>query len=333
MDRVAIIGLGLIGSSIGLALKKAGGRGLEIVGTDKDSSVAAKSSSIGAVDKTISDPRSAVEGARIVILATPVMAMRDVMEAIGSRLDEGTVVTDTGSTKGAVLKWAEELLPARVSFVGGHPMAGREASGPGFADPAIFKGVRYCVVPGKGATPEAVKTVVRMIQMIKAEPLYIDAQEHDGYVAAASHLPMLLSTALVHATAKSPAWSQISSLASSGYRDMSRLAGGDPEVHRDICITNVEPIVAWLDEIIRELYDLRSQVSNGGDKLLKTFIESWESRALWIYGRQRDEKKPDIPGVGENMANLFIGDRLVGKVKEITGLFKRDPTKYKEGME
>ena len=332
MERVAIIGLGLIGSSIGLALKQSGG-GLEIVGMDKDPSVVAKSYRIGAVDRTTSDLKSTVEGARIVILATPVMAMRDVMEAIGSRLNEDTIVTDTGSTKGAVLKWAEELLPAKISFVGGHPMAGREVSGPEAADAAIFKGAKYCVVPGRGATSEAVKAVVRMIQMIKAEPLFIGAQEHDGYVAAVSHLPMLLSTALVHATTKSPAWAEISGLASSGYRDMSRLASGDPEMHRDICVTNVEPIVAWLDEIIRELYDLRGQVSNGGDNLLRTFIESWESRALWIYGRQRDEKKPEIPGVGENMANLFVGDRLVGKVKDIAGLFKRDPTKYKGGLE
>ncbi len=227
MDRVTIVGMGLIGTSIGLGLKKAKLDEIELLGTDMDSSASGKASRKGAVDKINRNLAASVEGARLVILATPVMAMKEVMQVIGSSLEEGCTVTDTGSTKAEIMGWAKEYLPSHVSFVGGHPMAGKEQSGPDAAEDSLFQGTTYCILPGDGARPEAVKTVTSLAEALGATPLFMDVQEHDSFVAAASHLPMVLSTALVTSLAKSPSWPEISSLASSGFRDVSRLASGE----------------------------------------------------------------------------------------------------------
>ena len=124
MDRIAIVGMGLIGSSLGMALKKAE-VGMEIVGTDRDRAVAARAQRAGASDRTENNPLAAIRGAKIVILATPIGGIHDLLQLFGPELEAGTIVTDTGSTKVEVLRWAEEYLPSSVDFVGGHPMACR----------------------------------------------------------------------------------------------------------------------------------------------------------------------------------------------------------------
>ena len=129
MDKITIIGTGLIGTSLGMALKKAQIKA-EIVGSDRDRGIANRAQKMGGADSTESNPIRAVKGAKVVVIATPIMTIEEIMKLIGPELDEGCVVTDTGSTKASVLKWAEEHLPSKVSFVGGHPMAGKEISGP-----------------------------------------------------------------------------------------------------------------------------------------------------------------------------------------------------------
>ncbi|SVB24096.1 uncharacterized protein METZ01_LOCUS176950, partial [marine metagenome] len=147
MAKLAIIGTGLIGTSMALALRKANLRDVEIVGTDSDGSArrgAEKSKGFHKVENRL---MSAVRDAEIVILATPVMAMRELMEVIGPELPEGCLVTDVGSSKRQVLDWADELLPKSANFVGGHPMAGKETAGPENADADLFRNKAYCVVP------------------------------------------------------------------------------------------------------------------------------------------------------------------------------------------
>ena len=147
MERITIIGTGLIGTSIGLALKKNGVKNLEIMGHDREPINTSAASKRGAVDKTSFNLPASVEGAKLVIIATPVLAIRDVLEIIGSELEPGTLVTDTGSTKMQVLEWAKELLPPEVHFVGGHPMAGKEQPGPEAADANLFEGAVYAICP------------------------------------------------------------------------------------------------------------------------------------------------------------------------------------------
>ncbi|HEY5641005.1 MAG TPA: prephenate dehydrogenase/arogenate dehydrogenase family protein, partial [Dehalococcoidia bacterium] len=158
--RVAIIGLGLIGGSIGLGLKAAKLPGLEVIGSDIDGSQERAAKKAGAIDRGEHNLAKAVREARLIIIAAPIAALRDVFTAIAPHLADGAVVTDTASTKGDVMKWAAELLPESVSFVGGHPMAGKEHSGIDHADAAIFEGRAYCICPTIDSSPTAIQSVV-----------------------------------------------------------------------------------------------------------------------------------------------------------------------------
>ena len=283
--RVTIIGLGLIGGSMGLALRRLKGEG-EVVGFARRREVASRAVELGAVDRTEERLLSAVDGAHLVLIATPVMAMKDVMMAMAEALGKGCIVTDAGSTKAQVMSWAGEYLPDSVSFVGGHPMAGKETSGIEAAEADLFAGCTYCLVPGRGAAGEAANTVEGLVRQIGARPLLIDARRHDTLVAAISHLPMLVSSALVSMVAGSPEWPEMAGLAATGFRDITRLASGSPQMTRDICLTNSDSIVRWIDEYVKELTRFHHLVSNGGDELEKALTQAREHRETWLRERR-----------------------------------------------
>jgi prephenate dehydrogenase len=278
---------------------------------------------MGAFHKVENRLFSAVEDADIVVLATPVMAMKDVMELLARGLPEDCIVTDVGSSKGVVLRWADEYLPDHVSFIGGHPMAGKETPGPDAAEADLFDGKVYCVVPSPKADQRAVGDITTLVEAIGARPYFISVAEHDSFVAAASHLPFVLSTALVSCTAKSPNWEDIAQLASSGYRDISRLAAGDPVMHRDICVSNPGPIIAWIDNFIRELHEFRKMLDSESTLDPKAvgsvFDQANEARAKWMSGAITLDSRNysphrEIPGFSEmflgSMANKFFRDRF-----------------------
>src|SRR5689334_9953028 len=151
MGTVGIVGLGLIGGSIGLALKRSKLAGTQIVGYDRDLEVALRAQRFGAVDSVERTLAGLADTAGLIVIATPIVAIRGVFAEIGPRLQQGAVVTDVASTKGEVLRWARELLPSHVHFVGGHPMAGKEQTGPQAAEADLFDGRPYCIVPSLDA--------------------------------------------------------------------------------------------------------------------------------------------------------------------------------------
>jgi prephenate dehydrogenase len=333
MDKITIIGMGLIGSSLGMALKRAQ-VGAQIVGSDRDRGVATRAQRAGASDSTEANPLSAIRGARLVILATPIGAIEELMKLFGPELEEGCVVTDTGSTKAEVLRWAEQYLPSTVHFVGGHPMAGKEASGPEAAQADLFQGATYCIVPGKHADEQAVGTVVKMAETIGAKPYFIDPVEHDSYVAAVSHLPLVLSTVLMKLTSSSPSWPEISRLASTGFRDISRLASGDPAMSRDICLTNREGLVYWIDQFIKEMYAFRGLVQEGSERPLgRAFDDAWEARDRWLQNKvsaPSSSPQVELPTTAERMGGMIIGDRAAGRIREMME-WQKDDKKRKGG--
>ena len=316
MDKITIIGTGLIGTSLGLAIKAAGTRGAEIVGTDLVRGHASKAESMGAVDRVAGNLISAVEDARFVIIATPVMEIRIVLEIIGPRLAEGCLVTDTGSSKGVVMEWAQQYLPPGVSFVGGNPMVSKEGSGPGRADATLFQGHPYCVIPASSAQQRAVRDVTDMVRSIGARPYFIAVAEHDSFVCAVSQLPVLLSVALLACTSKSPSWDDIAQIASVYYRDFTKPASGDPGTHRDILLANDQGLVHWIDTFIHELHGLR-QLLTGDEKgrreaLEKVLRETFEERDRWLAGAvtpasQAAANRVRIPSASEGMSDLFMG--------------------------
>ena len=328
MTTIAIVGTGLIGTSLALALKSSNLK-VDIVGTDYDSTARSVAQKTGAFKKVEARLSNAIRGADVVVFATPIGAMREMMESAANDFQEGCVVTDVGSSKKAVLQWAEEVLPKHVSFVGGHPMAGKELSGPQNADGTMFKGKAYCIVPSVNAEKAAVSSVTTMAEAIGAKPFFIGVDEHDSFVAAASHLPFMMSVALMGTASKSANWDDIAQLASSGFADLSRLASGDPVMHRDICVTNPEPIVAWMDAYIRELYDLRNMLAKEGgpdpEEVENVFTEAMEARARWQAGifTHMDRIHTEIPTFAENMSEMFIGRRGMEAQKKIFGKDKK----------
>jgi prephenate dehydrogenase len=284
VERITIIGLGLIGGSLALALKRAKSKGVDIVGFSRSSETVARAREIGAIDESASSLISAVTGADIVVIATPVMTTKDVLASISEHLSPGCVVTDVGSTKVKVMQWAEKYLPPEVNFIGGHPMAGKETFGIAEADADLFRGCVYCLTPSANATRKAVRRMEKLAESVGASPLFIDAELHDSLVAGASHLPMILSCAFVTATMKSKSWPGMSKLAAGGYRDFSRLASGRPEMSRDICLTNREHIINWIDRYIKVLKKYRSLMEKDGEELHTMLTQAREAREKWLRG-------------------------------------------------
>jgi prephenate dehydrogenase len=280
--RIAIIGLGLIGGSIGLGLKQAGWRRAEIIGYARRWETAELARESGAIDRLELDLAKAVKSADITIIATPALTIKNIFAEIAPELSDGSIVTDTSSTKLQVIRWAQDLLPVRINFIGGHPMAGKEMQGIKAAEVNLFHNCIYCLTPLPQTKPTALKTMKEMVKALGAIPLVIDAEEHDRLVAGISHLPLVLSAALVLATTKNPSWPKMSRLAASGYRDLTRLASGNPEVSAHICLSNQAAIVSWIDMFIEELQKIRKLVADGSEEIERALAMANEARQKWL---------------------------------------------------
>ena len=319
MQRVAIIGLGLIGGSIGLGLRQwsaQNGDALRIVGFDEDLDKQSRARKMGAVDDTEWALTKAVADADIVIVATPVGAMRQVFEDIGPHLKANAIITDTGSTKGDVLTWAEQL-PSHVSFIGGHPMAGKSES-LAAADAALFQGATWVICPSVTAGEPAVRNVLGIVGALGAESFFVDPVEHDSYVAGISHLPFVAAAALMRATAADSAWRDMKTLSATGFKDTTRLALGNPAMHRDILLTNRQAVARWIDTYVDTLLSVKaSLLANDGsesERLLEFFSTAQDDRAkVEVQEARVHEQSGSVEGtitrenMSEHMGRMFLG--------------------------
>ena len=308
---VAILGTGLIGASLGLALGTADpesaplGR-CKVIGYDGSSQQLRIARGRLAIDAEAKTAAEAVKEADIVVLATPVQTLPALMREIAPHLRYKALVTDVCSTKASVLQWARELLPTTVSFVGGHPMAGREKNGAEAAELDLFKGAVYCLCPALNATAEATNLATAFVETIGAKPYYIDPEEHDIYVAGISHLPFLLATAQTEVVTRSPSWREMQMVAASGFRDITRLASGDPVMHRDICSTNRTALKHWVNESIRVLVEMRTALEDDQiDELQRMFEHAKTMRDQWLSLPQNQR-----PGEGEQLADADLGTSM-----------------------
>jgi prephenate dehydrogenase len=304
MRTITIIGLGLIGGSLGLALKRSheagGARAYQVIGCDQRQERLEQARQRGAIDRASTSLAEAVQQADVIVIATPVLAIRQVLRELAPLVRAGTLLTDTASTKAQVLRWAAELVPAHARFIGAHPMAGSTGSLEE-AHPDLFAGATYCLVP-PDATDRAVPDALsQMIADVGAKPLLLDAATHDRAVAAISHLPFLASSALVEtlgALADEEALQVMSALASSGFRDTTRLAAGDPTMYHDIALTNREAILSWLEAYITRLQALRTllQTSQGlEDARLKAFFSDARQHRDFLMDAKTRQKTLDRP--------------------------------------
>lgn len=316
MQQVTIIGLGLIGGSVGLALSRwsaENDNALKIIGFDTDLDHQQLAKKMGAVHDTSWSLPEAIDTADIVIIATPVGTMQQVFADIGEHLKFNAIVTDTGSTKTDVMEWAK-VLPAHVSFVGGHPMAGKSESIEA-ASADLFEGATWIVTPSPTASEEAIKNVMGLIAATKAEPYFVEPEEHDAYVAGISHLPFVVAASLVKTTTTDQAWRDMKTIASTGFRDTTRLALGSPEMHRDIAITNKQSITRWIDSMIGTLEEFKTQLQDDDDEALREsigefFKEAQELRAAAESVKSRSSEmmtEDERPSSGGMMRNMLFG--------------------------
>ncbi|HET9051308.1 MAG TPA: prephenate dehydrogenase/arogenate dehydrogenase family protein [Candidatus Dormibacteraeota bacterium] len=279
---VGVVGLGLIGASLLGALRThlpavrrlAVARREEIAGRAVADGLAHEAG--GRVD--------ILSGADVVVLCTPVDAMPGWIASIGEAVP-GALVTDGGSTKAWIEARARELLgPGR--FVGGHPLAGREQSGYDAADPGLFEGALWVLTPGDDASAERAGPWAAAVRALGAEVVTLDAAAHDAALAVASHIPFALSAALMRAAARDPAWRD-GALAATGFRDMVRVAGGDPAMYAAITATNAGPMLAVLDALQSEIDGLRAVLSGTPEDARAWFAAARDARAAWLSARAR----------------------------------------------
>ncbi len=324
--RVALIGTGLIGGSIGLALSRAG---MEVRGFDTDPERAAGARAIGAVAEIAGSIEAVVRDTDIAIVATPV---GQVAELVVAALDAGApVVTDVGSVKGPILRAVQSARPDRAArFVGGHPMAGSEQDGLDGADVDLFNGATWVLTPAPWTDPGAHTAVRSMVAELGAEIIEVTPEHHDAIVAVVSHVPQLAATTLMDvATTTGEEQAILLRLAAGGFRDMTRIAAGDPGIWPDICLANRDAIVSALDHYLRALAVVRGLVAAGdGDGLLQVLERARSARRnlprrATVAGPLAELRVPipDRPGVlaeitqlagrlGVNIADLEIAHSM-----------------------
>jgi prephenate dehydrogenase len=283
LDKVAVVGVGLIGGSFALALKDAGAVA-KVVGLGRTRASLERARALGVVDEAHEDPRAALRGAQLVLLAMPVGQTRAVLERVAPHVDADAVITDAGSTKSDVIAAARDVLGARLAgFVPAHPIAGGEASGADAARAELFRGRRAVITPLAENRPEAVALVRDAWRACGADVREMDAATHDRVFAVVSHLPHLLAFALVSQVLAHDDPEQLFDYAAGGFRDFTRIASSHPEMWRDICLANRERLGVELDRYLAMLGTFRADLRAGdGRALEEAFGAAREARNAWL---------------------------------------------------
>jgi len=284
-ERVAVIGVGLIGGSFGLALKKAKACGT-IVGVGRNEANLRVAMERGAIDEVGASATDAARDADLVLVAVPVLQMFRVFSAIAGVIRPDAVITDAGSTKQDVVATARRALgEAFARFVPAHPIAGAEHSGAAAAQAGLFEGKRVVVAPLAETDPDALARGEDAWRTCGARLFRMTPEEHDKVFAAVSHLPHLLAYALVRDIAARDNSAQLFGYAAGGFRDFTRIASSHPEMWRDICVANKDALLDELDRYAAQLAALRPLVERcDAPALEQLFSEARAARERWLNG-------------------------------------------------
>ena len=285
-STVVVFGVGLIGGSFALALKAAG-VAKRIIGLGRNQANLQRAIKLGVIDEASEDPAVVAE-ADLVLIATPVGQMGKIMQAIAPHLAAHTVVTDGGSTKQDVVALAYSKLKGRVAqFVPGHPIAGAEHSGVDAAKADLYRGRRVVLTPLPENSERSIRRVRAAWRVCGAKLYRMQPAEHDSVFAAVSHLPHLLSFALVDQVARHPNGKQLFDYAAGGFRDFTRIASSHPEMWRDICVANRKALLAELTGYQRELAEVKQLLRTGdAPGLEKLFARARSARNKWLQKQQ-----------------------------------------------
>jgi prephenate dehydrogenase len=279
IPHLTVVGVGLIGGSLALALKDVGAVG-HVTGCGRGKPNLEKAVSLGIIDDYVRDPAQAVADADVVFLATPVKSMPAVVKQLLPGLKKGAILTDGGSVKEEVVRLIEPLLPEGVHFVPGHPVSGTEKSGAEAAFASLYRHKRCILTPTERTDSEAFELVRRMWQLAGSEVVSMSLEKHDRVLAAISHLPHMVAYALVNAVGSYDRFEEnILEYSAGGFRDFTRIASSDPTMWRDIAETNREALLEVMDHFELFLAELKADIAAGnGDKLFEFFFRSKQLR-------------------------------------------------------
>ncbi|MBC7186060.1 MAG: prephenate dehydrogenase/arogenate dehydrogenase family protein [Calditrichaeota bacterium] len=327
--RVAIIGIGVIGGSLAMAIKRKLPT-LEVLAVDEEP-IVALGRELGAIDRGFG--KEEVEGcvaqADVVVLATPIAEILRLLPRVAAAVRPGAIITDVGSSKRKIVQVAEAVVPSGCYFVGGHPMAGSERQGLRAADPLLFENAVWVLTPAAKTPARVVRSLGGLLEQVGAKVLIVSPLLHDRVAAAVSHLPQLLAVALMNMVARHQSdMPHLLKLAAGGFRDMTRIASSPYRMWADVLATNVEQIVPFVDEYIAELERIRGKLLAGD--LAVEFDSAARSR-LFIPRDTKGFLKPhydlivqveDRPGVIAAMAGALAAEEI--NIKDIEVLKVRE---------
>ncbi|MCK4778274.1 MAG: prephenate dehydrogenase [Actinomycetia bacterium] len=316
IKKVAIIGVGLIGGSIGLALRE-NYPDLKVIGIPRREETIIEALNRGAVTEGTLDKKEGVKGADIIFVATPVQTVRSVVEEIYPYVKDKAIITDVGSTKSEIVSKIESFIPENINFIGGHPLAGSERTGIEAASPTLFKNTSYMLTPTKKTDSGAFKTLHKLLTSIGANIVAMEPERHDKVTAYISHLPHLLASSLVQMTGEqSEDVENLLSFTAGGFRDMTRIAAGSPSIWVDIFLSNAGALSKVVDEYRDVLLKIKDAIKSKDKEVLNEFLEGARKKRLNLPVRA--EKKLE-----------FLRDILIpvkdkpGALSEVTVAFGR----------
>jgi len=288
IQTLAIIGVGLIGGSLALALKEKGAVG-KVIGTGRNEDNLKLAQSLGIVDSWTTTLTDAVKDADVVLLAVPMGAYEGVLRTIAPALKKDAIVTDAGSTKQHAIE-AAICLPKHVSFVAAHPLAGTEKSGADAAFSTLYQNHLCIVTPDETTDRQALAVVEKMWQHVGANVVSMPAAEHDKLLGAVSHLPHLAAFALVNAVNKQKTDGfDPMAYAAGGFKDFTRIASSSPEMWRDIALANRDALEQQIDILMDELQHIRVALqANDKESLTALFSSAKDARDDWLAKRKKE---------------------------------------------
>src|SRR3972149_7878812 len=272
-NKVTIIGVGLIGGSLAISLKEAGacdtvvgvGRGIENLETAKR---------LGIIDSYTTDVKEGVKDSDFVVVGVPVLSIAKVIKTAAPYFKKGSIVTDVGSVKEAVVKEAESLMPKGVFFVGGHPIAGTEHSGAEAAIRGLFKDRRCIITPTSKTDNKALEKVKAVWELAGSEVVMMDAKAHDIILASVSHLPHVIAYSLVNTVADMEEKAgDVLKYSAGGFKDFTRIASSSPEMWRAICLMNKDAVLRLLDEFQKRLDEIKGNIKDNNAELVQKDFE------------------------------------------------------------
>ena len=303
--QITIVGLGVVGTSVGLAIKRVTDD-VTIVGHDKEHTIAGEARKCKAVDRTEWNLISACEKADVVVIATPFDAIEGTLRAIGPHLQPDSLVMDTATLKEPVLAWAEESLGQEASFVGGDPIILAEVIDREGAHAEFFSGATFCLCPAPSAAPAATERAANLVAALGASPYFIDAVEHDSLMAAVAHLPVVLSAAMLNSVSGAESWREMAHLGGAVFSHSTWPIGSDSATQSSLFWANRENLLRRIHACREQLDILWEALSSEDSEALSAALgQASEARSKWLAGEV--EPKPDFPEYRGGIGEMFLG--------------------------